>query len=211
MRKKLNCILSGTMILFALMINAHAATVTFTGADQISEILDFGGSGYIATFLDGDHTLPTTLNQAQYLEAFNAFSNYIAPGISGFLFSNDVNTARGTNSYNYQGFVGMNISQTAYTYEVDAAFGGTLNGYIKFNPSVTGNNPPLISLSTINYLNFTQTPYNDASRNQLDTSLDPSTTRVVFSQVSPVPLPGAVWLLGSGLVGIAGLRRKLKR
>ena len=27
----------------------------------------------------------------------------------------------------------------------------------------------------------------------------------------PVPVPGAVYLLGSGLVGLAGIRRKLKR
>lgn len=29
-----------------------------------------------------------------------------------------------------------------------------------------------------------------------------------FVQVSPVPIPGAIWLLGSGLVGLIGLRRK---
>lgn len=28
--------------------------------------------------------------------------------------------------------------------------------------------------------------------------------------VAPVPIPGAVWLLGSGLVGLVGLRRRLK-
>ncbi len=29
-------------------------------------------------------------------------------------------------------------------------------------------------------------------------------------RTSPIPIPGAVWLLGSGLVGLAGLRRKFK-
>ena len=28
---------------------------------------------------------------------------------------------------------------------------------------------------------------------------------------SPVPVPGALWLLGSGLIGLAGIRRKFKR
>jgi len=28
---------------------------------------------------------------------------------------------------------------------------------------------------------------------------------------NPVPIPGAVWLLGSGLLGLVGLRRKMKR
>ena len=28
--------------------------------------------------------------------------------------------------------------------------------------------------------------------------------------MSEVPIPGAVWLLGSGLIGLVGIRRKLK-
>ena len=28
---------------------------------------------------------------------------------------------------------------------------------------------------------------------------------------NPVPIPGAVWLLGSGLIGLAGARRKFKK
>ena len=31
---------------------------------------------------------------------------------------------------------------------------------------------------------------------------------VEVSKVNPVPIPGAVWLLGSGLIGLVGLRRK---
>jgi len=27
---------------------------------------------------------------------------------------------------------------------------------------------------------------------------------------NPVPIPGAIWLLGSGLIGIIGIRRKFK-
>ena len=30
-------------------------------------------------------------------------------------------------------------------------------------------------------------------------------------QISNVPIPGAIWLLGSGLIGIVGIRRKLKK
>ncbi|BDQ34999.1 VPLPA-CTERM sorting domain-containing protein [Pseudodesulfovibrio portus] len=32
---------------------------------------------------------------------------------------------------------------------------------------------------------------------------------VSFSYTAPTPLPGAVWLLGSGLIGFVGLRRKM--
>ena len=31
-----------------------------------------------------------------------------------------------------------------------------------------------------------------------------------WAAVAPVPIPGAVWLLGSGLVGLLGFRRKIR-
>jgi hypothetical protein len=31
-----------------------------------------------------------------------------------------------------------------------------------------------------------------------------------FKEFSTVPIPGAVWLLGSGLIGLLGLRKKFK-
>ena len=34
---------------------------------------------------------------------------------------------------------------------------------------------------------------------------------VEVSGVQPVPIPAAILLLGSGLVGLAGIRRKIKR
>ncbi len=34
---------------------------------------------------------------------------------------------------------------------------------------------------------------------------------LIFEAGAPVPIPGAVWLLGSGLIGLAGFRRKLKK
>jgi hypothetical protein len=32
-----------------------------------------------------------------------------------------------------------------------------------------------------------------------------------YDRIDPVPVPGAVWLLGSGLIGLFGLRRKFKK
>ena len=34
---------------------------------------------------------------------------------------------------------------------------------------------------------------------------------VINISSTPVPIPGAIWLLGSGLIGIVGIRRKLKK
>jgi len=207
MNKRLTCLMLGAVLLVAFTINAHAATITFTGTDQISEIFNFGNSGYSATFQNGDHTLATTLTQSEYLEAFSAFKNYIDPSVSGYSFYNDVNTARGTIDYFYQGFVGMSVTPYNHPpYEIDAAFGGTLNGYIKLNG--TAIDYYTVSINTLGWLNSFQNPYSDLYRNTLDTTSDPTKTRVVFSKIPSVPIPGAVWLLGSGLLGLLGFRRK---
>ena len=33
----------------------------------------------------------------------------------------------------------------------------------------------------------------------------------VYTETNPVPIPSAVWLLGTGLIGIVGIRRKIKK
>jgi hypothetical protein len=33
----------------------------------------------------------------------------------------------------------------------------------------------------------------------------------VYAKFAPVPVPAAVWLLGSGLIGLLGIRRKFKK
>jgi hypothetical protein len=35
-------------------------------------------------------------------------------------------------------------------------------------------------------------------------------TNLTFTDAEPVPLPGAVWLVGTGLLGLVGWRRKLQ-
>jgi len=30
------------------------------------------------------------------------------------------------------------------------------------------------------------------------------------ADVAPVPIPGAIWLLGSGLIGMVGMRKKIR-
>ncbi len=47
--------------------------------------------------------------------------------------------------------------------------------------------------------------------NTFDTSLSVRSTYAVWSQPTVVPVPSAVWLFGSGMLGLIGLARKNKR
>jgi hypothetical protein len=38
-----------------------------------------------------------------------------------------------------------------------------------------------------------------------------STKNIVLTDITPVPIPGAVWLLGSGLIGFMGIRMRMKK
>ena len=62
--------------------------------------------------------------------------------------------------------------------------------------------------------------YIAASANSIPVYCDPGNLVVMFDEIRigttsadvlpAVPVPGAVWLLGSGLLALAGIRRKLK-
>lgn len=59
--------------------------------------------------------------------------------------------------------------------------------------------------ATYNFFSISATPIQSGYSSSDILIVDGLTTAF-----TPVPIPGAVWLLGSGLVGLAGLRRKLK-
>ena len=40
---------------------------------------------------------------------------------------------------------------------------------------------------------------------------DISTVKGGIAEIANVPIPGAIWFLGSGLIGIVGIRRKIKK
>jgi hypothetical protein len=73
-----------------------------------------------------------------------------------------------------------------------------------FNPSVLGSAtfditiPGVTSASTLSHVVF-----------QFGTDDGHNLITGVVS--SPVPIPGAVWLLGSGLIGLAGIRRRFRK
>ena len=71
-----------------------------------------------------------------------------------------------------------------------------VSGYVRYAQVVKGG-----SEWTVNY------PYTPL---EIGGSSDWSNLWAVVDQ-HPIPIPGAVWLLGSGLVGIVGIRRKFQK
>ena len=92
-------------------------------------------------------------------------------------------------------------------------------GSIPFNGYITGNITNLVrdwyNGNTANYGLATSDTYTTAGLLRISaheatgTANDPKLT--VSYTPAPVPIPAAVWLLGSGLIGLVGLRRKFRR
>ncbi|BBO86531.1 hypothetical protein DSCO28_70970 [Desulfosarcina ovata subsp. sediminis] len=80
-------------------------------------------------------------------------------------------------------------------------------------PITLWNGESLSVLSGLTLSDFSLSAFNgvSADNNQSDDIGGAgSITAWTSAEVKPVPIPGAIWLLGSGLLGLAGVRRKVK-
>lgn len=83
--------------------------------------------------------------------------------------------------------------------------GANVNGaYTNWNPSEPNNS------GNENYLHmYSNGKWNDLS--DTNTTHGGSRSYIVEYDSAPVPVPAAVWLLGSGLVGLLGVRRRTQK
>lgn len=86
----------------------------------------------------------------------------------------------------------------------------SINGIGWYIWDITSNWSPSTDLSD-NYLSLILTF--DSANDSVDfTSSEGGVNNLYLEiQAEPIPIPGAVWLLGSGLIGIAGVRKKFKK
>jgi hypothetical protein len=96
----------------------------------------------------------------------------------------------------------MGVISDQYTFR----WGSSADSPFGPGPSITGGGLTLEFMQSLVNGVFVGTPtlYTVNNSNRRETSL-----RV--SSPEPVPIPGAVWLLGSGLLGLVGLRRRFKK
>jgi hypothetical protein len=76
-----------------------------------------------------------------------------------------------------------------------------------YNPITTSGN--VIKISSDVLLTFSNLAFYDKESDYLTNGQYFSTTG--FHQTAAVPIPAAVWLLGSGLVGLVAIRRRMRK
>ena len=166
-----------------------ASDMTYTGTPGgVFTMTNIGGSGSIDAAGNVSYTPTGRLGAAQFFAylgtpAWNIddVSPNAAPGYVGFTSGSMTNNA----------FVDTDADGVADSWAAaDTVTGATLDA---------GLNATIVSAGTIGtaWGSFVNTPYTEV-------------WSVSFTETSAVPIPAAVWLFGSGLVGLAGVARRRK-
>jgi hypothetical protein len=184
-----------------------------TGTMQVSNTLDADGSLYVDLY--ARHEWQPYLDSIfiRYEVAWDTNSNKQV----GF---ND--------NANWDNLFQVNPTVTGNTYNFNIPLGLDLQGIIADEPvELTMSISTSGSLATVDFSNTLKTNQENPF---VITSAPPGSSYMLVTSSNhidygvglfgsldgqevgpPVPIPGAVWLLGSGLAGIAALRRKLKK
>ena len=200
----------------AMMSNASAtvtgyAGVTFSSANLGTENTFSGDSTFGWSFsLNGSRTLSylglynTDLNSATTVSLWNNSGSLLASAeFNPLTYGVDISDLGSS------GFLWMpitNVSLSAGTYTI-GAFSSTEH-YAATNATITETSGlQILSKSLINFDSASTKPTDDLS-DVYNGFFGPN---LRFAEApAPVPVPGSVWLLGSGLLGLIGLKRAKK-
>lgn len=180
---------------FVEFTNTSSAAIDFTGwsyddDSRIVGVFDLSGFGMVAV---GESVIITESSTTDFRSAWSL--DAAVKVLGGY--TNNLGRADEINLFNNTGVV---VDRLAYG---DAAFPGTIRTQdFSGNPvnfaALGVNNPALWVLASAGDVYGSYASLNGEIGNP---GINP------FS-AAPVPVPAAAWLLGSGLIGLAGLRRR---
>jgi len=191
--------------LFAFCLPARATTYDLTLSGIVADAGSGSGPGYVNGYLSlSSVSLPITVSQGDIIDATVTLDTpYTIPAsgtstsfvfyLEGSSFPTESTESQGTISFSDGGTPGLNSGpQTSFTgNQLALAFVFPTTASITFDSftadlTVTGLGEP----ATLDGASFAY---------------------YAFSPSAPVPEPDVVWFLGSGLIGLIGLRRRFKR
>ena len=203
------------IVLFGLTVAAKATLITyelggvFSGASPTSPI-----PWLTASFNDNGGSGSVTLTLTAGLEVSSEFISQVVFNVAPAFDPSDLTITQATGSPTNTGIVNTNQDKQ----KVDGDAGKGFDVLINFPSANTGarfdNSDVLtftitgsdITASSFAYLSTGSSPNYVAAHVQ-GIPLDGGGTTSGF--VGTVPIPPAVWLLGSGLLGLIGIRRRL--
>ena len=200
--KKLSLI--AVVFMLILFVNgAHAAYIVDTGVDPDGSSLNFDSGSWLAGefVLDNSTKITDIEGYMQKRPGEVTITIYndggVVPGSTEF-FSESFLPSEGGASFtsDWVGFSSLNLDLAPGTYwvsfEVRGEGEGLYDGLMK--PAL--NRLPVNAYKTVDgWVAYGPTP----------------TPIRIQGYASSVPIPGAVWLLGSGLIGLVGLKKKFKK
>ncbi len=154
-------------------------------------------AAYIVTWSEDDWRLPSTVDNSEYTEGYDGttLAGYnIITSEMGHLYYEELN--------NLGSFDTSGEQQSGWGMENTGDFDYLVENYYWSDTEHAGN---IDDAWNFNMNDGGQHPYDKSGYQDLDFGL-----ALRSGQVSEVPVPGAIWLFGSGLAGMAAFTRRRK-